>query len=106
MKDTYQDLLARKRISFQPRGFDPPDLHPSLKPFQRAVTEFSIATGASAMFLDTGLGKSFSGLEWGALRANRKFIGVELKPEYFAQAVKNLQDAAQWRGTDLFAATA
>ncbi len=39
---------------------------------------------------------------WGALRANRKFVGVELKSEYFAQAVKNLQDAAQWRGADLF----
>lgn len=39
---------------------------------------------------------------WGALRAGRKFIGVELKPEYFDQAVRNLEDAAQWCGADLF----
>ena len=39
---------------------------------------------------------------WGALRADRKFIGIELKEAYFRQAVKNLSDAAQWRGNDLF----
>lgn len=61
----YEELLARKRISFEPRGFDPPELHPSLFPHQRAVTQFSLATGSSAMFLDTGLGKSFAALEWG-----------------------------------------
>lgn len=43
---------------------------------------------------------------WGALRAGRKFVGVELKEAYFNQAVKNLSDAAQWRGADLFASTA
>lgn len=41
---------------------------------------------------------------WGALRADRKFIGIELKEAYFRQAVKNLSDAAQWRGNDLFRA--
>jgi len=61
----YEELLARKRISFEPRGFEPPELHPSLFPHQRAVTQFSLATGSSAMFLDTGLGKSFAALEWG-----------------------------------------
>lgn len=40
---------------------------------------------------------------WGALRAGRKFIGVELKEAYFNQAVKNLSDASQWCGSDLFA---
>lgn len=40
---------------------------------------------------------------WGALRAGRKFVGIELKEAYFNQAVKNLSDAAQWRGSDLFA---
>lgn len=42
---------------------------------------------------------------WGALRAGRKFVGVELKEAYFNQAVKNLSDASQWRGSDLFAST-
>lgn len=30
---------------------------------------------------------------WTALRANRRFIGSELKPAYFRQAVKNLREA-------------
>lgn len=42
---------------------------------------------------------------WGALRAGRKFVGVELKEAYFKQAVRNLSDADQWRGSDLFAST-
>lgn len=63
---SYQDLLAKKRISFTPRGFDNiPALHPDLFPHQRAATEFALMAGASAMFLDTGLGKSFAALEWG-----------------------------------------
>ena len=63
---SYSDLLDRKRVAFVPRGFDQiPDLHPDLFPHQRAVTEFALHAGAAAMFLDTGLGKSFSALEWG-----------------------------------------
>ena len=63
---SYHDLIARKAVAFSPKGFDSwPDLHPDLFPHQRAVTEFALATGCSAMFLDTGLGKSFAALEWG-----------------------------------------
>lgn len=63
---SYEDLIAAKRIAFEPRGFDDiPDLHPDLFPHQRTVTEFSLRAGSSAMFLDTGLGKSFAALEWG-----------------------------------------
>ena len=62
----YHELIARKAVAFQPRGFETwPDLHPELFPHQRAVTEFSLRAGCSAMFLDTGLGKSFASLEWG-----------------------------------------
>lgn len=43
---------------------------------------------------------------WCAMRAGRKFVGIELKESYFRQAVKNLEDAAQWRGADLFTGTA
>mgnify|MGYP005822441501 CR=1 FL=1 len=63
---SYEDLIARKAVAFTPRGFDQiPDLHPDLFPHQRAVTEFALYAGCAAMFLDTGLGKSFSALEWG-----------------------------------------
>lgn len=63
---TYQDLLDRKRVSFVPHGLDViPELNPKLFPHQRAVTEFALRAGCAAMFLDTGLGKSFAALEWG-----------------------------------------
>lgn len=62
----YHELIERKRVAFVPRGFDTiPDLHPDLFQHQRAVTEFALRAGCSAMFLDTGLGKSFAALEWG-----------------------------------------
>jgi hypothetical protein len=62
----YSDLIARKSVSFRPRGFESiPALHPDLFPHQRAVTEFALQQGCAAMFLDTGLGKSFAALEWG-----------------------------------------
>lgn len=38
-----------------------------------------------------------------SLKSGRKFVGVEIKDAYFRQAVKNLEDAAQQFGTDLFA---
>lgn len=41
-----------------------------------------------------------------ALKAGRKFVGVELKDTYFRQAVKNLSDASQEMGVDLFAGVA
>lgn len=70
--DPYLDLISRKAVAFTPRGFDQiPDLHPDLFPHQRAVTEFSLHAGCSAMFLDTGLGKSFAALEWGRVVVER-----------------------------------
>lgn len=38
----------------------------------------------------------------GALKLGRRFVGVELKEQYFAQAVRNLQDASRKDQTDLF----
>src|SRR5690606_20958776 len=76
MFSDYQELIARKAVSFVPRGFDNiPDLHPDLFPHQRAVTEFALRAGCAAMFLDTGLGKSFAALEWG-----RVVVEVTNKP--------------------------
>lgn len=62
----YQDLLARKRVSFEPRGLAKlPKLSDKMFPHQRHSTEFALRAGCSALFLDTGLGKSFCALEWG-----------------------------------------
>lgn len=62
----YHDLLARKRVSFEPRGLaSVPALSGRMYPHQTHATEFALRAGCSAMFLDTGLGKSLCALEWG-----------------------------------------
>lgn len=66
MENAYVDLLNRKRVDVATRGINRiPSLAPSLFPHQRHSVEFALRAGASALFLDTGLGKSFCALEWG-----------------------------------------
>ncbi len=63
---SYRDLIAAKRIAFVPRGLtDIPALNPSLKDHQRHCVEFALRAGCSALFLDTGLGKTLCALDWG-----------------------------------------
>lgn len=62
----YAELIARKQIAFKPQGFtDIPTLNPNLKPHQDHCTRFALEQGCAALFLDTGLGKTFCALEWG-----------------------------------------
>jgi hypothetical protein len=62
----YAELIARKAISFKPQGFmDIPELNPELKPHQDHCVRFALDQGCAALFLDTGLGKTFCALEWG-----------------------------------------
>ena len=62
----YRALIARKAIAFQPAGLtDVPVLSPHLKPHQAHCVDFALRAGRSAMFLDTGLGKTLCALEWG-----------------------------------------
>lgn len=64
MRD-YQELLSKKAVSFEARGLKKiPKLADDLFPHQRHSTEFALRTGCAALFLDTGLGKSFCALEW------------------------------------------
>lgn len=69
MSSAHQDylgLIASKQISFTARGLPTvPALNDRLFPHQRHSTEFALRAGCSALFLDTGLGKSFCALEWG-----------------------------------------
>lgn len=63
---TYHDLIAAKRIQFEARGLaNVPTLNHAMNPHQAHVTDFALRTGCSAMFLDTGLGKTLCALEWG-----------------------------------------
>lgn len=64
--DAYRAEIARKRVAFEPRGLAKiPEMHPDLFPHQAHSTEFSLRAGSGALFLDTGLGKTFCALEWG-----------------------------------------
>ena len=62
----YQELLARKRVMFEPRGLKRvPGLSPALREHQLHSTKFALKAGCGALFLDTGLGKTLCALEWG-----------------------------------------
>jgi len=64
----YQELLARKRVSFEPRGLKRvPALNKAMFPHQEHCTKFALKAGCGALFLDTGLGKSLCALDWGRI---------------------------------------
>lgn len=66
MDTDYESFLAKK--SFRPveSGFDVPDewLNKSMFDHQRVCTKWALKRGRSALFLDTGLGKSICLLTW------------------------------------------
>lgn len=66
MTTAYEEFLATKAIVVPPCGFDVDEaqLNPALFPFQRHVVRWALARGRAALFLDTGLGKTFTALEW------------------------------------------
>lgn len=72
----YQEFLNKKRIVFKPLGIkvDDKDLHPALFPFQRDLTKWALRKGRSAIFADTGLGKTPMQVEWARKIANRTII--------------------------------
>jgi DNA modification methylase/superfamily II DNA or RNA helicase len=66
---TYEEFLKTKKRRYQGKGreIDEALIHPKLFAFQRRVTAWAIRKGRCALFLDTGLGKTFCQLEWARL---------------------------------------
>ena len=65
---SYHTHIAAKRIGFEPCGFsdvDEADLQARLFDHQRHGTAFALRSGSSALFYDTGLGKTGMALAWG-----------------------------------------
>jgi len=62
--DGYQQFLAGKVPKPRAVGFEPSQMHPSMRADQQAATAFAIRQGRAGLFLDTGMGKTFNELEW------------------------------------------
>lgn len=60
----YQDFIGTKRVAVSKSGFEPRNISSDLFDYQRHCVEFALRSGRSAMFLDTGLGKTFCQLEF------------------------------------------
>ena len=62
----YESFLESKLISDTQSGFvvDPGSLHPKLFPHQRRIIEWACMKGRSAIFADTGTGKTGCEVEW------------------------------------------
>ena len=57
-------FIANKATSQVYAGFRPKSINPMVKAHQDAAIRYSLEKGKAALFLDTGLGKSFCELEW------------------------------------------
>jgi hypothetical protein len=103
MSASYHQLLARKRVSFEPRGIDAPDLCSAMFPHQETVTRFLLKAGCGAAFLDTGLGKSLIALDWGRAIADHAgkpvlmLAPLAVGPQHEREAQKFGIDAAYLR---------
>lgn len=61
----YEEFVGGKLTWAAPTGMvDVPELHSSLFPHQRVLTEWALRRGRCAIFADTGLGKTAMQLEW------------------------------------------
>ena len=60
----YRDFIASRAVTTAPRGVQAKPILAPAKAHQRAVIDFAMERGASAAFLDTGLGKSLIELEF------------------------------------------
>ena len=65
----YQEFLERKRFKYQSCGkaIEKSAIHPILFDFQKDIVKWAVKKGRCAIFLDTGLGKTFIQLEWARL---------------------------------------
>ncbi len=72
----YSTFLERKTYRAPSSGHDVDDsaIHPRLFPFQRDLVRWALRKGRSALWADTGLGKTGMQLEWARLTGQRTLI--------------------------------
>lgn len=76
----YQEFLESKKVRVKSRGvtISLDKVHPKLFGFQRDVVVWALKKGRAALFLDTGLGKTFCQIEWARLIGNKSLIVAPL----------------------------
>ena len=60
----YRQFIAGRQQAETKNGFKPDNLNSHMKHHQNVAVEFALERASAALFLDTGLGKSLSELEW------------------------------------------
>lgn len=106
---TYNEFLHSKMAIAEKSGFEVQDseIHPALKPHQRAAVRWALEGGRRALFESFGLGKTIQELEWCrqvikhkgglmtvpmmAVKMGRYGIGIELNPDYFRDGLGYLK---------------
>jgi len=73
---SYEDFLRSKEIKIESVGreIEKSEINPILFPFQKDIVKWAIKKGRCAVFLDTGLGKTFIQLEWARLINQKTLI--------------------------------
>jgi DNA modification methylase len=74
--DQYLEFLQTKKHKIDSVGLDIPisDINPMLFNFQKDIVQWAAKKGRAAIFLDTGLGKTFIQLEWARLLGKKTLI--------------------------------
>ena len=77
---TYEEFLKDKKFKYLATGriIDRSEINPILFDFQKDIVKWSVKKGRCAVFLDTGLGKTFCQLEWARLIGGRSLIVAPL----------------------------
>lgn len=60
----YAEFVKRKRIRVDDYGFTPKSLNSNLRDWQAKIVDWAVRRGRSALFADTGLGKTLMELAW------------------------------------------
>lgn len=71
----YRNFIASRAVSGRSGGMNPGQIASPVKHHQMVAIEYALERGKSALFLDTGLGKSLCELEWA-----RQVAGETCKP--------------------------
>lgn len=80
MEMSYQEFLKSKSIQIENAGFpiNNSDINSKLFDFQKDIVRWAVRKGRGAVFLDTGLGKTFIQLEWARIIGKKTLIVAPL----------------------------